>query len=269
MIIFWLILAFLLLVLFLIAPSPKCSRARQYREKAFAHRGLHGSNYGAAENCLKAFSLACKQGYGIELDVRFTKDRRLVVFHDDSLKRLCGMNANVDQLTLDELRSVVIRETGERIPTFDEALLVVNGRVPLLVELKNAPDMDGLSQAVYQRLKTYPGEYIIESFNPKCLRWFRKHAPEVLRGQLTTCEKEVQKSHGFLLSFCLPNLLTNVISRPDFIAYNANVSFLAPVLQRAIFRTPMMAWTVRSEDLLNKVFLRGDGAIFEDFRPKT
>ena len=82
MIIFWLILAFLLLVLFLIAPSPKCSRARQYREKAFAHRGLHGSNYGAAENCLKAFSLACKQGYGLELDVRFTKDRRLVVFHD-------------------------------------------------------------------------------------------------------------------------------------------------------------------------------------------
>ena len=75
-------------------------------------------------------------GYGIELDVQLTKDGVMVVHHDYDLKRTCGVNKKITDLTYRELCRYRLMGTRERIPRFVEVLREVDGKVPLLVELK-------------------------------------------------------------------------------------------------------------------------------------
>ena len=168
------------LAVFLIAPA-RAHRANAWRGTAFAHRGLHGD--GAEENTLEAFERACCAGYGIELDVQLSRDGEVVVFHDDSLRRMTGDARRVDQLDWAQLRALRVG-AGGRIPLLSEVLAQVDGRVPLLVELKNGRRNRALCAATLAQLREYRGAYMIESFNPLMLRWFRRRAPEVLRGQL-------------------------------------------------------------------------------------
>ena len=255
-----------LLGLWLTAPNCRCARARRWKGTLFAHRGLHGE--AGVENGLKAFAAACEAGYGIELDVRFSRDGKLVVFHDDDLQRMCGDPRRPEQLTVAELQALPLAQTEERIPTLDEALELVGGRVPLLVEIKSCKSIFALTDATVARLKRYPGEYIVESFNPLSLLRLRRIAPEIIRGQLVASREETAKATGGLQAVALSGLFTNVLSRPDFIAYNiADVSSPAPRLQRHLYRTPMAAWTVRGPQQYRKACRRGDMVIFERIRP--
>ena len=102
----------------------------------FAHRGYHDIAHRIPENSMTAFHAAIQHGYGIELDLHLTRDGQLIVFHDDTLERLCGRPGRVEDLTYDELKSLCLLGTDERIPLFSEVLAAVNGRVPLLIELK-------------------------------------------------------------------------------------------------------------------------------------
>ena len=117
MILLVILLILLALAAFLLAPSPKKSRADAWRGTAFAHRGLHGG--GAQENSIEAFDRACRAGFGIELDVQLSKDGTVVVFHDDTLKRMTGDGRRVDEASLAELRKLTLKGKG-RIPTFEE-----------------------------------------------------------------------------------------------------------------------------------------------------
>ena len=103
---------------------------------AYAHRGLHTKDCRIPENSLAAFSAAAAAGYGIELDLQLTADGEVVVFHDDNLLRLCGIDRAVADCTWQELQQFNLCESREKIPLFSEVLTLVNGRVPLLVELK-------------------------------------------------------------------------------------------------------------------------------------
>ncbi len=147
-----------------------------------AHRGLHKT---VPENSLPAFALAIEAGYAIETDVRFTKDGRIVVFHDANLKRVVGVDKNVIDLTFDELQTYTLEGTEEKIPSFEEFLSFVDGRTPLLIELKDVPGRNDLPERVIETLKPYKGEYALQSFNPFYVNKFRKLAPDVLRGQLS------------------------------------------------------------------------------------
>lgn len=147
-----------------------------------AHRGLHAT---VPENSLSAFALAIEAGYAIETDVRFTKDNRVVVFHDANLKRVVGADKNVIDLTFDELQAYTLEGTDEKIPSFEELLAFVDGRTPLLIELKDVPGRKDLPERVIETLKNYKGEYALQSFNPFYVNKFRKLAPDVLRGQLS------------------------------------------------------------------------------------
>ena len=122
------------LILFILAPSRRRRRMAAWKGVSFAHRGLHGE--GAAENTMTAFERACAAGVGIELDVQLTKDGELVVFHDDDLKRMTGDPRRVDEVDLAELQALDL-PYGEHIPRFEGVLARIDGRVPLLVELKN------------------------------------------------------------------------------------------------------------------------------------
>ena len=107
-----------------------------------AHRGLHGGSI--AENSIPAFAAAADRGIGIELDVRLSSDGEVVIFHDDTLERMTGMSGGVSNYTAKELAKLSLADTGYGIPTLREVLALVNGRVPLLVELKeNVGDTTG------------------------------------------------------------------------------------------------------------------------------
>ncbi|MBQ9950920.1 MAG: glycerophosphodiester phosphodiesterase [Clostridia bacterium] len=239
------ILLLIALILFLIAPACGKRRAEHIRGAKYAHRGLHNAQ--VSENSLAAFERACQTGYGIELDVQLSRDGHVVVFHDDDLRRMTGDFRRVDEVDLAELQSLPLPD-GSRIPAFAEVLACVAGRVPLLVEIKNGRRNPELCKKVMAHLRAYAGEYVIESFNPLILLWLRRNAPDVVRGQLVSPLSGYRKSHiGLAQAFALSTLLLNFLSRPDFVAYDVSaLHFLAPRIQRTLFRTPMAAWTVRA-----------------------
>ena len=205
----------------LLAPGQASeSKKAPFMGRNFAHRGLHSADQSVPENSLRAFALAAEAGYGMELDVQLTKDGQVVVIHDDTLDRACGVAARVDELDLDELRKLPLFGTDERIPLFSEVLELVAGRTPLIVELKNGRSNDELCEKTWALLRTYHGDYCIESFNPLIVAWFRFHAPTVLRGQLAQLPAEyVRGGRKPAEGIVLGNTLLNVAARPQFIAY--------------------------------------------------
>lgn len=261
---FTIILLILIAVtIFIFAPSRRRRPMHRWRGTAFAHRGLHGD--GACENTLAAFEAACRAGLGIELDVQLSRDGAVVVFHDDDLLRLTGDNRRLDAVELEELRGMNL--PGGRIPTLEEVLQLVDGQVPLLVELKTGPRNAELCQKTYAQLRAYRGKYLIESFNPLILCWFRRHARGVLRGQLVTEMKGYMPGFGRAVAWLLASLGLNCLARPDFVAYDADADFPVPHIQRTLFRTPMACWTIRTPERFDEAIQAGEMPIFEGFVP--
>lgn len=259
------LLALAALALFMLAPSRRRRRMAAWKGTAFAHRGLHGN--GAAENTMTAFELACRAGFGIELDVQLTKDGELVVFHDDDLMRMTGDPRRVDEVDLMELQALNL-PFGEHIPRFEGVLAHVGGRVPLLVELKNGRRNTELCEKTLALLKRYQGRYIVESFNPLIVFWFRRHARGVLRGQLVSDMKNYMPQFGRPVAWLLSILALNCVARPDFVAYDADADFAAPRIQRALFNTPMACWTVKQRKRYEAALELGEMPIFEGFLPE-
>ncbi len=252
------------LYLFMIMPSTdKKEQLQTFLGWNYAHRGLHDNNNKVPENSLKAFELAVKNGYGMELDVQLTADGKVVVFHDEDTKRLCGVDKNVRELSYQELVSLRLAETEGKIPLFSEMLELVDGKTPLIVELKPYNDTVALCEAVDSLLKEYKGLYCIESFSPYIVRWYKKFRPGVVRGQLSCRFKKG------LQFFPLEVLLTNLLTRPDFIAYNHGEGNLpSVVLCRKLFGATTVAWTLRSQNELDNAKRYFDLFIFENFRPR-
>lgn len=216
----------------------------------YAHRGLHNIENGVPENSLLAFQLAVEQGFGIELDLHLSKDGKLVVEHDDTLLRTCGSALRIEQTDWETLQTLRLEGTEERLPLFEEVLQLVDGKVPLLVEAKVVGgNQNALCRSIHQALSRYRGAYCVESFDPRAILWFRRHAPQVVRGQLAGQVRSRENNVSPVINFALKNLLINVISRPDFIAYHChsyrNLSFR---LCRALYRAPLFFWTIRSEE---------------------
>lgn len=266
--VFWIIgiiLVAALLPLWIIAPRAGAKRADSWRGTAFAHRGLHSET--VSENTLHAFELACQAGVGIELDVQLTKDGRLVVFHDADLERLMGDKRLVAELGFAELRALSLPD-GSRVPTFAEVLELVNGRVPLLVELKNGKRLGELCRKTYEHLRGYRGGFIVESFQPLILLWFRVHAGHVIRGQLVAAWEEYIEDYGEFLATVLTNLVCNVLARPDFVAYDlSGEARFGLRMQKKLFHTPLAVWTVRDRTDFDAAIQRNEMPIFEGFLP--
>ena len=270
MLIFFIVLiALSAFFVFLIYPNPGRGRMAGWRGRLFAHRGLHDLDRGVVENTLPAFEAACQSGYGIELDIQFSLDRQVVVFHDGNLRRLAGDERRVCEVPLDELRGLPLAGVeSARIPTLRETLDLVDGRAPLIIELKTGRANAALCRALMAHLQDYRGAYVVESFNPLIVRWFKRNAPGIPRGQLLSPMRVYRESTGVIPAFCFASLLFNFLARPDFVAYDANEQrFLAPRLQRALFKTPLAAWTVRTQPLEEAVRARGEICIFERIRP--
>lgn len=235
-------------------------RTAALNHRYYAHRGLYTKDQSVPENSLQAFSLAAAAGYGIELDVQLSKDGQVVVFHDDDLKRICHVDSPVCEKTLEELRSLSLADSAETIPLFTEVLSLLNGRVPLIIELKSGKRNRELCEKTLKILRRYNGPYCIESFDPSIVLWFRFHARDVIRGQLSMLAEHYMLPRGLriLLSLCFFNFLT----MPHFIAYSLEkIPF--PVRLSCALGTLHVAWTSQKD---------GDAAgsdmiIFEHYLP--
>lgn len=232
----------------------------------YAHRGLHNGE--RAENSMSAFRAAVEGGYGIELDVRLSRDGKLVVFHDDTLDRVCGREGKVIDFTADELATFSLNGTSDGIPLFTDVLRLVDGRVPILVEIKEDPGNSRVSEKTCEILRDYEGEYIIESFNPLSLRTVKGIMPHIPRGILSHRYYSYEQ-YRKPLYFILQSLLLNFLYRPAFIAYDhRHASAFGLRLIRTLFRTPTLAWTVRSAEEEATARKNGfDGIIFESYIP--
>lgn len=234
----------------------------------YAHRGLHTKDKSIPENSLPAFVRAVEHGYGIELDLQLSKDGEVIVFHDDTLERVCGIEGRPCDYTAAELQTFSLFQTQYTIPSFHEVLSAVNGRVPLIVELKKCDHYPELCKKAYTMLQNYSGAYCIESFDPKIVRWFRKHAKKVVRGQLSA-DFSTSKEGNRFQHFVLTNLLTNWYTRPHFISYDhhSRDNFAFRICCRLFHLLPV-AWTVRDTDDLEEIRKTFRLIIFEYFEPE-
>ena len=236
----------------------------------YAHRGLHGEEI--PENSLPAFALAVERGYGIELDVQLSSDGVIMVFHDDTLVRMTGAKGKLCEYTCEELQQLHLGDSEETVPTLDEVLEVVGGRIPLLIELKgeSAGGDGALCEKLAKRLETYGDPYCVESFNPMILAWFKRNCPHIVRGQLVTNTVRERPKGNKILNFLLAHLMLNVVSRPDFVAYNGKYDReLALRLNIGLFRAPTFVWTVRDRNTWKAFREAGSPSIFEGFLPET
>ena len=252
--------------------STMCRRGHKglpaLRDWAYAHRGLHGE--GVPENSLKAFALAVDRGYGSELDVHLMSDGNLAVIHDSLLMRTTGADGRIENLKLDVLSDYHLEGTDQVIPTLEEVLLVYDGKAPLIIELKPVGNNHAeLCRRTCAVLDKYNGEYCIESFDPRCIRWLRKNRPDIIRGQLSENFLLAKKTKmPWIVKLAMKIHLLNFWTKPDFVAYKfRDRKSFGNFLCRKLWKAQGVSWTIRSQQEFDIATKEGWIAIFEGFTP--
>lgn len=238
--------------------------------RPIAHRGYHDAASGRIENTLPAFEAAIARNFAIECDVRETSDGQVVVFHDDTLARLTETPGEVAGLSLAEVRAARFRGSDAHVPTLDEALDLVDGRVPLFVELKTGvANSERLARAVAAALATYEGQVAVMSFTPEALTATRTYAPQLVRGMIVDgFSRSDYPQLSPLARFALRHLFAAPFVLPRFVACAVEcLPASAPLALHHFFELPLLTWTIRnpSERKLARVW--ADQIIFEGFDP--
>lgn len=265
-----LIVLIILAVLFILSMAvrnghPKLQSLHGY---AYAHRGLHGD--GAPENSMEAFRRALECGYGIELDVHLMKDGKLAVIHDSSLLRTAGVDIPIEDLTAEDLPNYRLEGTDERIPLYSEVLELYAGKAPIILELKPVgSNVAALTEAACKMMDSYQGAYCMESFDPRCIHWLKKHRPDIIRGQLAENYFAGTKAKiPAYLKLVLANHMLNFMTKPDFIAYRySDRNLWTTKLCRSLWNPESVSWTLKTQEEYDTAVKEGWLPIFEGFRP--
>ena len=202
-----------------------------------AHRGLHNDKL--TENSMGAFQNAIDHGYIIETDVHLLKSGEVVVFHDNTLKRVCGIDVKISDLTLEDIKgNNYLLPSGEHIPLFSEMLELVNGQVGILLELKfNGLGNYKLEEEVLKLIKGKESWIAVQAFNPYTIQWFQKNAPEFKRGLLS------------LSALCIDVFLHWKKMQPDFISFQiAGVGLIKNYVKKR--GAALLVWTIRTKENL-------------------
>ena len=206
-----------------------------------AHRGIH-NNLDIPENSILAFKKCLDKGIALELDIQLTKDNKLVVFHDDNLSRMTHVDAKLEDLSLNEIKNFNLLETNEKIPTLQEVLNLVDGKVLIDIEVKDTKMIKDITSILIDTLSCYKGEVIIKSFNPKIIRHLRK----------------INKSYtyGLLMMKKYPKRIQTLIMKSNLILLYCRPNFLA--ISKGLAKTkrfiklrkkyPIYIWTFKSLD---------------------
>ncbi len=257
-----------LLYLFLIKSGKRRAETTFFAKQKYAHRGLHDNKNGIPENSLTALKRAMENGYGVELDVQLTADKVAVIFHDESLLRMCGDERKVCELTYEQLKALRLLGTDEKIPRFTGVLDLL-GQTPVICEIKTYPNNNlEVCGVVADILTKYNCRLCMESFNPLAVRYFRQHKPEIIRGQLSMDFSKAKTGLSRFTGFMLKNLLLNFYAKPDFIAFkHTDSKCFSFALCRKLFKPFCFAWTVTSPAEEERTKQSFDTVIFENYLP--
>jgi glycerophosphoryl diester phosphodiesterase len=245
--------------------------ALDWLKRPIAHRGLHDEASGIVENSASAVEAAIAKGYAVEVDLQCAAHGAPIVFHDRTLDRLTAERGPVADRDADALCAIALRNSKDRILSLDRLLGIVNGRVPLLIEVKSTwSDNHAYERNIAEALRAYEGNVAVMSFDPECLAAFRREAPALPRGLIA--ERFEDQRYWSDLSarrrFAMRHLLTAAIAQPNFIAYDIKaLPALAPGIARDVFHLPLLTWTVRSEADKANARLFADAMIFEGVTP--
>lgn len=229
-----------------------------------AHRGLHGP--GVPELSRAALLRAVQAGVAAEIDIRLSRDDTVAVIHDEDTMRVTGVRLGVAESAFAQLRALAVIDSRDPLPSLAEVLEFIGGRVPLLIEIKHGIPAGRIGPAVLAILAGYEGEWAIQSFDPRIVLWFRRNAPSVPRGQISGDLS--QEGLGRIRRFALETMWWNVTTRPDFLVWE--VDLLPSRLIRiwcALLDCTVLAWTIRSEQQLERARQAGAGLIFENLDP--
>ena len=229
-----------------------------------AHRGLHDEDY--PENSMPAFVAAASSGFALELDLHMSSDGRLVVFHDADLKRMTGHEGSVADVPAAALTQLRLNGTEYVIPLFEDVLELVDGKAPILAEVKSGSAMTRVGPVLRSLIAGYGGALAVQSFDPRVLLWLKKHAPHVVRGQISGSLEGEQLSAAQKL--LLRSMLLNVLSRPDFLAFDIRAMPNASVSAwRTILEMPLLLWTITKPEELVEARKYDANVIFEAIYP--
>lgn len=249
---------------------PRFSRKKElfsFPQTQFAHRGYHCAEKQIPENSMAAFQRAIDFGYGIELDLHLTRDHKLVVFHDNTLSRMCHTTGTIEDSTYQELQKLLLLNTTEHIPLFLDVLSLVDGKVPLLIELKIPNKSLHICEEVCHTLCSYHGLFMIQSFNTMGLRWFKYNAPHILRGQLSSNLTNERLTEPLFYRFFVKHLLCNIFGRPDFISYKlSDLPSFSVFLCQKLFKIPVAVWTLHTDSEIKAGIKWYHFQIFENFQ---
>ena len=212
------------------------------KKNLIAHRGIF-DNEKVPENSIASFKKAMSKGYTIELDVRLSKDNKVVVFHDATLKRMCKTDKYLKDLNYKELVKNKLLDTKYIIPTLEEVLTLIDGKVPVIIEIKYDEKTPLIEECLVKILDNYNGVFAIKSFNPFILLWFKKHRPNYIRGILLSDKKKDIKSYLIYKLFSL--------CKPDFLSCNYKL-FNDKKIKKYRDKIPVICWTIRDKESLEK-----------------
>ena len=236
------------------------TNAAWIKELPVAHRGYHDLNNTVWENTLSAFSRAVEAGFAIECDLHYASDGVPIIFHDEDLERLCNLKGDVRERTSGELGLIAIGGTKDKVPTLKQLLNLVQGKVPLVLELKGREaDDEGFAESVLEVLEGYEGKVALMSFD----HWLLKDLKELgapypvgLTANGNTAEEYATHEKAMELGL-------------DFISYyyaDLPNSFISRQRDKGI---PVITWTVRDEDARKRTFENADQMTFEGFDPRA
>ena len=238
-----------------------------------AHRGYHNCNGNftkgmGPENSRTSILHAIKEGFSIEIDIRFTKDYVPIVVHDNNLKRLCGVDNYLSDLTFNDLKSIKLNN-NEYLPTLDEILKIVGGKVPIYIEfkkLRNYNDLINLKGELFCLLKKYSGPLAIMSFDMKLIAYFSQQDPSLIRGIIL----ENYNAKNKIYYSKLETNITEYQMKKNGISF---ISFRYNKLTQEIYelnnrlQRKVITWTVNSELKAKKANEVSDNITFEGFEP--
>lgn len=226
--------------------------------KLIAHRGLH-KGVEIPENSLLAFQNAVEKNYGIELDITISKDNQIVVFHDETLNRLCNVNGNIEEFDYAFLKELKLYETDEYIPLFSEVLKIVDSKVFLFIEIKKHKNIGVLENILSSLLENYKDKYYICSFEKNILTWFRKNKSVIKRGLIfEPLNIKFQKYNKLIFLYKYFKTKPNFISL-EYSLFNSDIHKFCK--KKNLF---VSVWTIDSKEKYQKVNSLVDALIFEE-----
>lgn len=236
--------------------------------RPIAHRGLHDARNAVVENTRGAFARAIAENYAIECDLQLAGDGEAVVFHDETLDRLMAATGRVCGHSACELQAMAFKSGPDRIQTLSELLDQVQGRVPLVIELKSLWDgNEALARRAVAAVSNYGGPFCLMSFDPAVIQAVRRLAPDLIRGIVADSFTDEEYDH-------LPEAERTRLrelahlgqTEPDFISYYWRELPFPAVTRFREAGHPVISWTVRSAADVPAALRVSDQITFEGFQ---